>query len=188
MSRIVSEIVVHCAATRPEWMADCTLAEQVEEIRRWHVRGRGWADIGYHWIVGRDGSVRAGRPEGRAGAHVLGRNEATIGVCLVGGFGSSADDPPEAHFTGPQLDALFAVIEGIRARHPQVARVSGHNEHAARACPGFDVPAWLASRWVAAEIQLVEVAPPPPPPPPPPAPPGRRGLLAALGRLFRLRS
>jgi hypothetical protein len=43
----VTEIILHCADTRPEWMAGRPLAEKVAEIRRWHVEERGWRDIGY---------------------------------------------------------------------------------------------------------------------------------------------
>jgi len=138
---LVREIIIHCAATRPEWMGNQTLREQVEEIRNWH-RARGWRDIGYHWIIGRDGSMLAGRPETEVGAHVQGHNSGTIGICLIGGFGSATTDRFSDHFTAAQGVTLEAQIQAISMRTP-IERVSGHNEYAAKACPGFDVTRWL---------------------------------------------
>ena len=45
-------IVLHCSATKAD--QQITTAE----IRRWHMAERGWADIGYHWIIERDGGDR----------------------------------------------------------------------------------------------------------------------------------
>jgi hypothetical protein len=46
--------------TRPEWMAGRPTSEKFAEIRRWHVEQRGWRDIGYHWVVDRDGATAPG--------------------------------------------------------------------------------------------------------------------------------
>lgn len=138
---LVDEIVVHCSATRADWMDDATLASKRAEIRRWHL-AKDWADIGYHWLIDRDGKVAAGRPESVVGAHVEGHNTGKLGVCLIGGFGSSADDSFGKHFTAAQDTSLRQLIQGIGMRTP-IRRVSGHNEYAERACPGFNVPTWL---------------------------------------------
>ncbi len=61
--RIITEIIVHCSAT-PEG-EDYT----VEQIREWH-KGNGWSDIGYHYVIYRDGSIHVGRPESVSGAHL----------------------------------------------------------------------------------------------------------------------
>lgn len=138
----VREVIVHCSATRPDWLDGHGIDAQVAEIRRWH-RAQGWSDIGYHWVIGRSGELRPGRAETVIGAHVQGRNAGTIGICLIGGHGSAETDAPERHFTERQLDALRAQIEAISMR-TQIATVSGHNQYAAKACPGFHVPTWWA--------------------------------------------
>ena len=143
----VDEIIVHCSATRPDWMAGATLAAQVAEIRRWHTTpeaqgGRGWKDIGYHWIIGRDGKVAQGRSEKVIGAHVIDHNRGTIGICLIGGASSTETDPFGRNFTGAQDVTLRQMIQGISMR-TRIRRISGHNQYAAKACPGFNVPAWL---------------------------------------------
>jgi N-acetylmuramoyl-L-alanine amidase len=140
--RPITEVVIHCTATRPEWMAGRPLADKVAEIRRWHMRDRGWADIGYHYLIDRDGTVATGRDVGRVGAHVAGRNAGTIGVSLLGGHGSATSDPFEANYTPAQDRALRALLADLQRRFPTVRTISGHNWYAAKACPGFDVTKW----------------------------------------------
>jgi len=139
--RPLHEIIIHCSATRPEWAKVKGVSWKVEEIRRWHT-ARGWSDIGYHYVVDRDGKVAAGRPVERTGAHTLGHNTGTIGVCLIGGHGSTATDEPTEHFTNVQLIALRDLIEKLKKDYPSIRTVSGHNEYAAKACPGFRVDHW----------------------------------------------
>ncbi|MCB2117898.1 MAG: N-acetylmuramoyl-L-alanine amidase [Rhodobacteraceae bacterium] len=138
----VREIVIHCSATRPAWMEFATTTAKVAEIRRWHMQDRGWRDIGYHWIIDRDGTVRAGRDEAQIGAHVVGHNTGTLGICLIGGHGGSVDDTFHDHFTDAQEVALRRLIREIKGR-TSIERISGHNQYAAKACPSFYVPTWI---------------------------------------------
>ena len=143
--RKVDEIIVHCSATRPSWMEHNSLEAKVAEIRDWH-KARGFDDIGYHWIIDRDGSVLEGRQERRTGAHVKNRNASTIGICLIGGFGSSANDQFADHFTPEQDVALRELIDQIKGRHA-IKKVSGHNDYdAGKACPGFRVLRWAEGK------------------------------------------
>lgn len=151
--RKIDEIVVHCSATRPGWLETQPLADKVAEIDRWHKEDRGFDSIGYHWIIDRDGVVLPGRAEEVAGAHAKGRNARTIGVCLIGGFGASANDQFADHFTPAQDAALRELIGQIKGRHGSNLKVSGHNDYDARGCPGFRVARWLAGR---GERKLIE--------------------------------
>ncbi len=137
----VTEICLHCSATRPDWMGNHTLAEKVAEIGRWH-RDRGWRAIGYHWIIDRDGKSLAGRAETEIGAGVEGHNRGVIHICLLGGHGSSESDRFATNFSASQDVTVRGLIQGISMR-TQIRRISGHNEFAAKACPGFNVPKWL---------------------------------------------
>lgn len=58
---------------------------QAEVIRKWHLE-RGFDDIGYHRVILKNGVVQAGRDIGLVGAHALGKNADSIGVCLEGDF------------------------------------------------------------------------------------------------------
>jgi N-acetylmuramoyl-L-alanine amidase len=142
--RPVSEIIVHCTATQANWMANRTLAAKIAEIKLWH-KARGFSDIGYHFLIDRDGTLSAGRPLETVGAHVQGHNTGTIGISLLGGHGSSADDRFDDNFTMEQDKALRELIGSLKARFPTIRKVSGHNEYAAKACPGFRVAGWLGS-------------------------------------------
>lgn len=142
--RPVDEIILHCSATRPAWMGNATLNDQVAEIRRWHVEDNGWADIGYHYLVGRTGKIASGRPLARIGAHTIGRNRGTIGICLIGGHGAAAYDPFLRHFTKEQDTATRKLVKELMRRFGAGGRLklSGHNDYAAKACPGFFVQKW----------------------------------------------
>lgn len=148
--RKITEIIIHCAATKPDFMPGATTAERIAEVRRWHVEDNGWSDIGYHYLIDRDGTRRTGRDLDRTGAHVKDHNTGTIGICLFGGHGSAATDRFEEHFTPEQDQALRALLHELQMRFGVLVKVTGHNQYAAKACPGFDVPTWLAAEHVAA--------------------------------------
>ena len=76
--RKIDKLIIHCTAT-PEGRE-----VSVETIRKWHL-GRGWRDIGYHFVIGLDGEVHEGRPIEQTGAHTKGQNYDSIGIAYVGG-------------------------------------------------------------------------------------------------------
>ena len=143
--RQITEAIVHCTATRAEWWASRSTSQKVAEVKKWHVQDRGWSDIGYHYLIDRDGTVAKGRPIERDGAHVRGHNAGTIGISLFGGHGSSENDTFEDNFTPEQDKALRELLDELKARYG-FTKVTGHNQYAAKACPGFSVPRWLARK------------------------------------------
>lgn len=151
MTRKITGIILHCTATRADWWASRTTNQKVAEIRRWHVEDNGWSDIGYHFLIDRNGKIATGRPIERDGAHVIGHNKGTIGISLFGGHGSSETDDFSVNFTPEQDKALRTLIADLRAKYGDVP-VTGHNVYAAKACPGFRVGPWLAEKPDAAPI------------------------------------
>lgn len=129
-ARPIREIIIHCTAT-PEGK-DYT----VEDVRGWH-KQRGWSDIGYHYLVYRDGRVMLGRPIGQIGSHVSGRNTGTIGIAYVGGVTADGKRPRDTR-TPRQASSLLWLVEKL-ARKFRVSKISGHNQYAPKACPSFDV-------------------------------------------------
>lgn len=107
----------------------------VKDIDRWH-RDRGFSGIGYHHVIYLDGSIHRGRPEENAGAHTVGQNATSIGVCYIGGVDEKMK--PKDTRTSAQRDALKKIVSDLQQRFPG-ATVHGHNEFAAKACPSFDV-------------------------------------------------
>lgn len=134
--RKIAHIVIHCSATPPGQDIGAS------EIRSWHL-ARGWSDIGYHWVVRRNGWLDKGRGEAVPGAHVEGWNRNSIGICLVGGVDEQGE--PDPNFTEAQYRALAGLLREIRARHPR-AEIAGHRDFPGvkKACPSFDVRAWWA--------------------------------------------
>lgn len=157
--RKLDTIAVHCFATRPDWMQNNSVEEQVEECRRWHL-DRGFSDIGYHFIIGRNGDVVEGRPIEVVGAHVKGYNSKSIGISLVGGHGSGMYDAFSDHFTPEQGFALRELIGTLRAQFPTITKVMGHNDfpNVNKACPGFNVAQWLKSE-PASAVQKTRISP-----------------------------
>lgn len=145
--RRINEIIVHCAAVRPNWMEGKSIEAKRDEIKRWHVIDNGWADIGYHYVIDRDGQVAPGRPLENAGAHTQGHNANSIGVCLIGGHGSAVNDAFEKNYTNEQDQALRVLLDSLQVRFPTIRKISGHNDYtAAKACPGFKVGRWLTNK------------------------------------------
>ena len=132
----ITKIIIHCSAT-PEGKHFT-----VEDIRRWHTLpvakgGRGWKDIGYHYVVYLDGSIHPGRPEGLIGAHCAGHNADSIGVCYIGGVGVDGKSPKDTR-TPAQKAALRQLVATLKSKYPG-AKVFGHRDFARKACPSFDV-------------------------------------------------
>ncbi len=141
-NRKYTKIVVHCSDTPAG--ADVG----VTEIRRWHTlpppAGRGWKDIGYNYVIRRDGTVELGRDTDRdgstldeIGAHAAGHNASSVGICLVGGKGGF-------NFTFRQITQLMQLIEDLREEVPTIEEVVGHRDlNPGKDCPQFDVRSLL---------------------------------------------
>ena len=126
--RKIDLIVVHCTATPAGRNVSAA------DIRAWHI-ARGFADIGYHYIIALDGTVEPGRDISIAGAHARGYNAHSVGVCYVGGLDASGN--PADTRTAAQRQALLSVLRELKSRFPD-ARIIGHRDVAAKACPCFD--------------------------------------------------
>ena len=127
--RNINKIIIHCSAT-PE-----DKAFSVDDIRCWHLQ-RGFADIGYHFVIYLDGSVNVGRPLAKAGAHCKGYNAHSIGVCYIGGVATDGKTPKDTR-TEAQKRSLVRLITELRQQFHN-ASVHGHREFANKACPSFN--------------------------------------------------
>lgn len=144
--RKIKELIVHCTATPPNFMADATPSQRVDEVRRWHVEDNGWSDIGYHYLIDRGGQLLNGRPISKAGAHVKGHNSDTVGISLFGGKGGTKDQAFEDNFTPEQGETLRKLIGRLQNEYGPDLKISGHQEYANKACPCFDVRRWRNNR------------------------------------------
>lgn len=116
--RKIADIVIHCTATRTG------VPVTVADIDRWH-RQRGFAGVGYHYVVGLDGVTYKGRAEWKIGAHVKGHNRNSIGVVYVGGLDENMK--PTDTRTDAQKQALTDLLIILKEKYP-TARISGHRD------------------------------------------------------------
>ncbi|WP_100962641.1 peptidoglycan-binding protein [Bosea sp. FBZP-16] len=130
-ARAIAEIIWHCTAT-PEGK-DYTVAD----VRAWH-KARGWSDIGYHYVIYRDGRIILGRPVGQIGAHCEGHNTGTIGCSYIGGLSADGKTAKDTR-TPAQRASMLWLTQQLAAKHRGITRVSGHNQYANKACPSFNV-------------------------------------------------
>ena len=140
----VNRIVIHCSATE-QWRD-----VSVDEIRRWH-KLRGFKDIGYHYVIGLDGTVHAGRPVSMMGAHAMGYNDKSIGICYVGGLERNTKEPMDTR-NPKQKESLVNLVETIKNIF-DIKYIDGHRDLSVdlngdgvitpnewmKQCPCFDV-------------------------------------------------
>ena len=109
-------------------------------IRHWHLArlfegrklglSRGFTDIGYHFVIRRNGKLEAGRPLTKVGAHVKGKNRGNIGVCLTGNF-------QKHHPTKNQYSTLRTVLTLLKhAYQISPEEIFLHKDLAPPLCPG----------------------------------------------------
>lgn len=133
----VEVIAVHASATPP------SMDIGADEIRRWHLK-RGWLDIGYHYVIRRDGTLEEGRDLSTRGAHVADHNHRSIGICMVGGSAEEDVNKAEANYTFAQYQCLKSLLDYLKEHFPD-ATIQGHRDFpdVAKECPSFNVKAFM---------------------------------------------
>ena len=128
----ISLLVVHCSDTENNQNLSAV------DIHKMHL-GFGWEGVGYHKIIKRSGKIENGRPEFWIGAHVKGKNEISLGVCLIG----------RDKFTKRQFSSLEKILKGWRAKYPN-AKIVGHKDtgNTKKTCPNFDVISWSQNKFI----------------------------------------
>jgi|GEM_PF-3685394 len=105
---------------------------RLRQIQSFHQDVRGWCDVGYHFLVSRDGRLWEGRPAGRLGTHVGGANTGNIGISFMGTHDTTAP-------TDAQLNAVASLVAGLSTRYGiaiNTSRVLGHRDQNSTSCPG----------------------------------------------------
>ncbi len=141
-------LVIHCTATREGQDVSAT------QIRRWHCSpvsqgGRGWKQVGYTDLIHLNGSVErlvannedAWVDDWEMTNGAKGLNSVSRHVVYAGGVAADGKTPKDTR-TAQQRAALEQYVKAFHTKHPNV-KIIGHREVAAKACPSFDVQAWL---------------------------------------------
>ncbi len=103
-----------------------------DSIHQTHLKN-GWAGIGYHFYVRKSGEILKGRPIGTVGAHTVGKNAMSIGVCFEGNF------EVEKTMSSPQQKSGRELIAYLKTLYPK-AEIKRHRDFQATACPGQNFP------------------------------------------------
>lgn len=143
-------ILIHHAA------APDGLGLDLELYRDWHMRGRGWSDIGYHVVVERVGSYYeaiVARPLFREGAHCPGKNGTHIGVCFAGNF---QEEPPPIE---QLLSGAKAIAGLVAALNLDPSMIEPHRDYRDTDCPGKAFPMDELKTMVWALLRYVPPAP-----------------------------
>ena len=139
--REIKKVVIHCTDSPDSLDIGC------KEIRQWHTDpprfvdgvnkgGRGWSDIGYHYVIRRTGSIERGRDDSVPGAHVKGHNSDSIGIVWVG-----RDD-----IDSRQQQSLLNIVRVMMNLYDlSIDDVYGHNElYPGKTCPNLDMDRFRA--------------------------------------------
>lgn len=134
----VTRITVHHDGMPPVALrGQADAARRIESIRASHVNTRGFADIGYHYIIDPTGRVWEGRPSWKQGAHVKDQNENNIGVLVLGNFDVQRPTPQA-------LAALDSFMGSLMERYRvSLARVYTHQEIGKSGCPGTNLQRYM---------------------------------------------
>ena len=109
-----------------------TVLQSVETIHNYHKNTNGWAGIGYHFYVRKDGSIYKGRPLEYLGAHASGSNSDSIGICSEGNF--EVEQMPEA-----QKNSLTELINYLIENY-SIEKIQAHKDVNSTSCPGANFP------------------------------------------------
>jgi len=132
ISKNIKLLVVHCSDTKESEKTNAL------DLHKMHLKF-GWDGIGYHKIINRSGKVENGRPEYWIGAHVKGKNDISLGVCLIG----------RDKFTIKQYLSLEKILRKWKSLYPE-AEIVGHRDtgNTDKTCPNFDVKTWAKDKFI----------------------------------------
>ena len=77
-----------------------------EAIHKAHL-AKGWAGIGYHYVIRKDGTIERGRPLAAVGAHAQGHNFDTVGINVTGNFDTERPTAEQLAFKAMQAQAAL---------------------------------------------------------------------------------
>lgn len=122
-NRKIDKIIIHCSASKE---GQKLTVEQIDKLHR----QRGFAGIGYHFVIYLDGSIHDGRDISKIGAHTTGYNTGSIGICYVGGLDKRDTNGKMIKDTRTyqQKNALYQLVKKLMEMYP-IKEVKGHRDY-----------------------------------------------------------
>ncbi|TVP88134.1 MAG: N-acetylmuramoyl-L-alanine amidase [Alkalicoccus sp.] len=123
-----------------------TASGSAESFAGYHVHSLGWPGIGYHFVIGRNGTIEKCWDENVISFHTAGFNSGNIGICLTG----------NGSFSSRQLNSLVELTDHLKKKYAiPVSRIKGHREWSGQRteCPGME------TEWVRDKLRLLGTEP-----------------------------
>ena len=131
MNKVI-HLILHCAAT-PEGKS--FTAKDIDKMHK----QRGFRKIGYHYVIDLDGTIEKGRTENETGAHCVGYNSKSLGICYIGGVAKDGKTPKDTR-TKEQKQSMYELVDKLMKKYNlTLKQVHGHYEFANKACPSFKI-------------------------------------------------
>ncbi len=108
-------------------------AARLRQIQSFHMNTNGWCDIGYNYLISRDGRVWRGRGATTIGAHVSNSNTGNIGISFMGTYTSTAPTSTQMCSAARLLRRLSMDFGGVDLNRSDV---KGHRQYGGTVCPG----------------------------------------------------
>ena len=119
----IDSVVIHHSATE---------SGTAESYARYHVDENSWPGIGYHYVINKNGSIEQTQLLKTVSYHTTGQNQRSVGICLTGNY--DIQQPPPV-----QVEAAINLIRYLQGRLGRELRITGHNEHSSKNCPGSNI-------------------------------------------------
>lgn len=107
-----------------------SVGQSVEDIHYYHRYEKGWAGIGYHFYIRKDGSIHEGRPLGYCGSHCPGKNSCGIGIAFEGNFMYET-------MTEEQIKSGNELVTYLKAQYGNLI-IGCHRDYYSTDCPGIN--------------------------------------------------
>jgi N-acetylmuramoyl-L-alanine amidase len=138
-------IVHHTGGTDADPLAD-TSYHTLEIVDAYH-KSLGWNGIGYNWFVEKTGLLRKGRDEKLTGAHTIGYNNKSIGICLAGNFDATFP-------TTKQIETLKKLLEDKSLEYGiTIDKIVPHRKFAKKTCYGVN----LSDTWASDLLKNIDI-------------------------------
>ncbi len=140
--RNIDYITIHCTAGPQD--------QKTTDIKAYWAKKLGWTSYGYHYLIGKDGSVENLTPIEKPSNGVKGYNHNSIHVCYKGGMGGKDTRTQE------QKASLLRIVKMLKSQFPS-AKIKGHRDFSPdldgdgviepqeyiKLCPAFEVSTWV---------------------------------------------
>ncbi|MEZ4358924.1 MAG: N-acetylmuramoyl-L-alanine amidase [Kofleriaceae bacterium] len=128
---------------------------RLRNIQAYHQDTRGWCDIGYNFLISRDGRVWEGRGASRVGSHVASQNTGNVGVAFLGTYTTTSA-------SSTQITNVAGLIRSLSTRYgltPSSTTVKGHRDRGSTSCPGDRLYGQIRTIVSSAQTAVIEEPP-----------------------------